>query len=95
MNSRNLYTSKSNRFPGRKASKNVLASRNFIPGSPWTLGIIITPRRKASGNNLILGITIYLHEIYIHFLLFDRYSSIPVNILLYQIYLVTTFEIIE
>jgi len=43
-----------------KASRNVLASRSFTPGSPWALGIVITPRRKASGSNLALGITIVL-----------------------------------
>jgi hypothetical protein len=58
MDSRNLYTPKSSRFPGRKASRNVLASRSFTPGSPWALGIVMTPRRKDSGSNLALGITI-------------------------------------
>jgi hypothetical protein len=59
MDSRNLYTPKSSRFPRRKASKNVLASKSFTPGSPCALGIVITPRRKDSGSNLALGITIY------------------------------------
>ena len=58
VDSRNLYAPKSSRFPGRKASRNVLASRSFTPGSPWALGIVMTPRRKASGSNLALGITI-------------------------------------
>ena len=84
-----------NRFPGRKASKNVLASRSFTPGSPWAFGIVMTPRRKASGSNLTLGITIYSHEVYIHFLLFNGRLFIFVNILLYQIYLVTIFEVIR
>jgi hypothetical protein len=60
VDSRNLYAPKSSRFPGRKASRNVLASRSFTPGSPWALGIVMTPRRKASGSNLALGITIVL-----------------------------------
>jgi hypothetical protein len=34
MDSRNPYAPKSSRFPGRKASRNVLASRSFTPGSP-------------------------------------------------------------
>jgi hypothetical protein len=34
MDSRNPYAPKSSRFPGRKASRNVLASRSFTPGRP-------------------------------------------------------------
>ena len=60
VDSRNPYAPKSSRFLGRKASRNVLASRSFTPGSPWALGIVMTPRRKASGSNLALGITIVL-----------------------------------
>jgi hypothetical protein len=80
VDSKNLYALKSNRFLGRKASRNVLASRSFTPGSPWALGIVMTPRRKASGSNLALGITIHSHEVRIRFLLFNRRPSIPVNI---------------
>jgi hypothetical protein len=49
---RNPYASKSSRFPGRNAS------RSFTPGSPWALGIVMTPRRKDPGSNLALGIII-------------------------------------
>ena len=78
MDSRNLYAPKSSRFPGRKASRNVLASRSFTPGSPWALGIVMTPRRKDSGSNLALGITIYLDSTYtryeyVSFYLIDVY----------------------
>jgi len=52
VDSRNPYAPKSSRFLGRKAS------RSFTPGSPWALGIVMTPRRKDSGSNLALGITI-------------------------------------
>ena len=58
VDSRNPYAPKSSRFPERKASRNALASRSFTPGSPWALGIVMTPRRKDSGSNLALGITI-------------------------------------
>jgi hypothetical protein len=94
VDSRNLYTPKSSRFPGRKASRNVLASRSFTPGSPWALGIVMTPRRKASRSNLALGITIYSYEVCMRFLLFDRRPSMPANIPSYQMYLATTFEVI-
>jgi hypothetical protein len=54
VDSKNLYAPKSSKFPRRKASRNVLASRSFTPGSPWALGIVI----KDYGSNLALGITI-------------------------------------
>jgi hypothetical protein len=63
VDSRNLYAPKSGRFPGRKASRNVLASRRFTPRSPWALRIVITPRRKDSRSNLALGITIVTRHV--------------------------------
>jgi hypothetical protein len=87
MDSRNPYAPKSSRFPGRKASRNVLASRSFTPRSPWALGIVMTPRRKDSGSNLALGITIHSHEVHMRFLLFNGRPSMPINILLYRLYI--------
>jgi len=94
MDSRNLYALKSSRFPRRKASRNVLASRSFTPGSPWALRIVMTPKRKDSGSNLALGITIHSHEVRMRFLLFNGRPSMPANIPSYQMYLATTFEVI-
>jgi len=94
VDSRNLYALKSSRFPRRKASRNVLASRSFTPGSPWALRIVMTPKRKDSGSNLALGITIHSHEVRMRFLLFNGRPSMPANIPSYQMYLATTFEVI-
>jgi hypothetical protein len=56
MDSRNLYAPKSSRFPRRKASRNVLASRSKAPGSPWALGICWKLVPKAtSGNSAMQG----------------------------------------
>jgi hypothetical protein len=72
MDSRNLYAPKSSRFLGRKASRKVLASRSFTPRSPWALRIVLTPRRKDSGSNLALGITIaHTRYVYASFCLMD------------------------
>jgi hypothetical protein len=54
----------------------------------------MTPRRKDSGSNLALGITIHSHEVHMRFLLFNGRPSMPANISSYQMYLATTFEVI-
>jgi hypothetical protein len=57
----------------------------------------MTPRRKDSGSNLALGITIHgqcSHEVRMRFLLFDGRPSMPASIPSYHMYLATTFEVI-
>jgi hypothetical protein len=58
----------------------VLASRSFTPGSSWALGMVMTPRRKDSGSNLTLAITVRSHEVRMRFLFFNGHPSIPANI---------------
>ena len=52
------------------------------------------PRRKDSGSDLALRITVRSHEVRMRFFFLNGHPSIPANIPSYQMYLAMTFEAI-